>query len=219
MARLTAIGLSVAVCCLVVVSTALGFARLEGEPVWPGSDPHITYYVAAKAYSGPTQMAVAAWNRAGARFQLQRVRAERDADIVIVADRPHFLSHGYCPLGGHTVTESWSGSIARSTVHLEGVEAGGPSVRECRFELTRVAAHEIGHAIGLGHEPSKCALMNPMTLNRSPEHCPASSRDNWRCRLIERDDSRGAVAIYGGHVAPLKTPAFCPAPPMPSPFG
>ena len=64
-----------------------------------------------------------------------------------------------------------------------------------------VVAHELGHVLGLGHEPRRCALMNTRLVTLSPERCiPPLEPWRWRCRILERDDVRGAVRLYGGRV-------------------
>ena len=51
------------------------------------------------------------------------------------------------------------------------------------IDLVTVAAHEIGHALGLGHSNVSCALMNPLY--------------NGSHRFLAQDDINGIRAIYG----------------------
>ena len=49
--------------------------------------------------------------------------------------------------------------------------------------------------------------------------CPAARESQWRCRLIERDDLRRALRLYGGRRRPLRAPPVCfkhPRPRAPS---
>ena len=73
------------------------------------------------------------------------------------------------------------------------------------FDIFQIAAHEIGHSIGLGHEcgdtgrdrPCEVALMNPFYTESF--------------RGLQPDDIAGAQAIYGaGAVAPVSLPAGLP---------
>ncbi|KMK65374.1 matrixin family metalloprotease [Puniceibacterium sp. IMCC21224] len=57
------------------------------------------------------------------------------------------------------------------------------------FDIFTVAAHEIGHAIGLKHEETALALMNPYY--------------NPSLGGLTADDIAGAQAIYGAAVVPL----------------
>lgn len=51
-------------------------------------------------------------------------------------------------------------------------------------DFTRVAVHELGHALGLGHEPTNSAIMNP-----TASECIESP---------QTDDTNGLRALYGG---------------------
>ena len=90
------------------------------------------------------------------------------------------LAHGFYPppnLGG-----------AAGDLHFEIAENwrvrsldGDPNT----IDIFTIAAHEIGHAIGLGHEPKELALalMNPIY--------------NEAINGLQPDDIRGAQALYG----------------------
>ena len=87
--------------------------------------------------------------------------------------------------------------------------------RACgRFDAAGVLAHELGHVLGLGHEDRRCATMNSTLWWR----CPNSPQlGQYRCRLVNTDDVRGAVRRYGGRVKP-QGPLYCwkyPPPPAP----
>jgi hypothetical protein len=72
-----------------------------------------------------------------------------------------------------------------------------------------VAVHELGHVLGLAHEERRCATMNSSSVNLSPRRCTPNRDWEWRCRLLERDDVRGAVRRYGGKVRRPRTPPMC----------
>ena len=98
-----------------------------------------------------------------------------------------------------------NGGPAAGDIHFDSKDTwkigfGGPG-----FDIFQVAAHEIGHAIGLGHEcgddgldtPCEVALMNPFITEdfRGPQ----------------ADDIAGAQEIYGAPAtAPVPLPAALP---------
>jgi matrix metalloproteinase-20 (enamelysin) len=69
------------------------------------------------------------------------------------------------------------------------------------FYIEDIAAHEFGHALGLGHSTSTSATMYP-----SVSSCSSGNRS------LDADDLAGVLAIYGPRAGP-------PPPPPPPPVG
>jgi hypothetical protein len=158
---------------------------------WPRR--RITYFNAAPANKGAVRKAVRAWNRSGTRLRFVRT-SRRKARVLI-----RYWPSPSCVPGGVTSTsyDQRTGRAVRAVVRISRPD---PLNAACsRWALTLVTAHELGHALGLDHETRRCALMNPTLANISPQLCrPALPPWQWRCRVLERDDVRGAVRIYGG---------------------
>jgi hypothetical protein len=82
-----------------------------------------------------------------------------------------------------------------------------------RFLAAGVLAHELGHVLGLNHEDRRCATMNSVLWYRCRDAPPTGK---WRCRLVVRDDARGAVRRYGREVSD-PGPLYCWKRPPPGP--
>jgi hypothetical protein len=95
------------------------------------------------------------------------------------------LAHGFIP--------PVNGVTAAGDIHFDIDEPWVLTDPEPGFTIFRVAAHEIGHAIGLGHEPSIIALMNPFYTETTPLGLLA-------------DDIAGAQFIYGPAVTAVPEP-------------
>ena len=66
---------------------------------------------------------------------------------------------------------------------------------------TTLAAHELGHVLGLGHESRGCTVMAAVVKVGPATKCRiAACKVLWRC-LVQRDDAAGAIALYGRRAA------------------
>lgn len=158
---------------LVLVPGGAGYA-VGGVP-WPGET--ITYADTTR-YGWSVEQAVRAWNAVGAGVRFVRVREPAHADLTILLKPGR--THGHASLGFRS-----SGARVWLTGDLTARSAA------------LVAAHELGHVLGLHHETRRCSIMNPTFDPRRPNRgCPiARCGELWRC-LVQPDDARGVVDLY-----------------------
>jgi len=168
--------------------------RIEGRP-WPNGV--VPYYSFAAGHAWSLKQAVDAWNRSGARVRFVPV-APAQARLFIREARDGSCKHAKATLGHTPGATVWIWPAVRSNAMCN------------RYTAARALTHELGHVLGLSHESRTCALMNPSGSHQATSQCGASKAWEWRCRLVERDDVGGAVALYGGTIRPTRFPAFCP---------
>jgi Matrixin len=190
---------------LTALVTALATAPAQAYELNDGQrpfGPEISYHNTAPAHDWALSKAVRAWNSSGADVKLFRV-SRSQADVVVVP--------GPVGIKGNTRIHHRSDSQGNVSggAELELPGFAGEEARARRFLVAQIAAHELGHVLGLAHEDSGCATMNSTILNEVPQHCPQPPSGQWRCRLLEEDDIRGAVSIHGGTVRGGGGPAYC----------
>jgi Matrixin len=167
-----------------------------------GSDAgrEITYYNAVRAHDWAVERAVQAWNESGANIEF--VPASRgEAELVITGGEPGF--------DGRTATTFHGGGPRPGDIKVSIPSPAVARGRDARFKVALITAHELGHALRLDHEDAGCALMNSTIVDDAPARCSQPPPGKWRCGLVERDDIRGAVSLYGGEPIPPRR-RFCP---------
>jgi len=164
-----------------LVPGAAGY-RVEGS-AWPGGT--VPYYNAAADQKWAVAQAVKAWNTSGARVQFVSV-PRQSAKLVIRSTGSRSCARAHATLGYGSSPTVWIWKAGTATFRCDPYWAAG------------ALAHELGHVLGLGHENRGCAAMNPSGNRLGPSACDRAERWEWRCRLLEHDDVRGAVAVYGG---------------------
>ncbi|TML25422.1 MAG: matrixin family metalloprotease [Actinobacteria bacterium] len=167
-----------------------GAYRLEGAK-WQTRT--ITYYTETPAYAWSVDTAAYAWNTSGARVQF--VKSSRARAKVLIGIR------WYKRPAGDALVQRLGGRIMSAQV---GIQTGHD-----RYEMALIVAHELGHVLGLDHETGVCATMNPSVADDHTTLCPAPPTGTWTCRLLQADDVRGAVKLYGGTVRPWRGSPFC----------
>ena len=181
-----------ALAALALPAGAHGYSFQAGGSRW--ETPRIPYYVGASSLRPQARAAAALWNELGMRVRLVETRSRRRAFVRLRYD-------GRGCVGGVTrvieAVETRSGPSGRSvTRYIARAQIVLPP--GCGRRLTTyVTAHEFGHALGLGHERRRCALMNPSgDRNGISPQCGNQplylrSRD-----IVRADDAAGALALY-----------------------
>jgi hypothetical protein len=187
---------------LLVLVPALVLAGLLWQvgPVPASSSPRawdkgvVRYYDA----SGMRQTVVTAaerWNSSGARVHLREVDTPRQADVIVDVD-DHRL-YGLCGSDCLGYTTSIGEPDDRpTTVLLAGELRGNP-----RPLSVWVAAHELGHVLGLEHHDGRaCSLMSPHAFDTrcAPSLAAEPPTSEQLACVPAPADVEAAARLYGG---------------------
>jgi hypothetical protein len=195
--HLLALAVALTAAALAVAVPEASAYRVSGSP-WPGG--LVRYHNAAGDQAWAVKEAVSAWNRSGARVRFVPVPRAR-AQLLI----QHVPERG-CPGYARATVGYRRGAIAR--VWIPRLDRASPGCNG--YGIARAVAHELGHVLGLGHEDRGCAAMNPEGSFQGSRLCDRLDLWNWRCRLLEHDDVRGAISLYGGGPVRVRAEPGCP---------
>jgi hypothetical protein len=176
---------------LVLAPSAHAYKRLSYK--FPSRT--ITYYDATGSrYKNEVTAAAAAWNKSGARVHWVKASKSRARVPIRVNSKI-----GAAGLG-------WYFGNGRGLIELQPtLKKGQLTKRAGEGVATQVIVHEMGHVMGLDHVTNVCAIMQPSLGSGCPQ--PAEVW-RFRCRLLEKDDIRGAVALFGGKIGKIG-PEYC----------
>ena len=172
----------------VTAAGVLVAAVLAGDAAAYRADPNVIpqpvlrYYVGLADWRAPFARVVRALNRAHVGTRLVRARIPEQASIQIGRIKTRC---GYPGVQG--VTQSIKGGYAAIYLPYD-CHGAAASI---------VAAHELGHALGLLHENRACALMNASAVGTHliPYRC-VGKRFDWLYRPFRADDLRGLRRLY-----------------------
>jgi hypothetical protein len=161
----------------------------------------ITYHDGTGSrYKKEVAAAAAAWNKSGVKVKWVKTSKSKARVPIRVSSK--------IPAAGL----AWYYGNGRGLIELQPtLKKGQLTELAGRGVATQVIVHEMGHVMGLDHVTNTCAIMQPV-LGSGCKQSPVIWQ--FRCRLLEKDDLRGGVALFGGKVGKVG-PEFCDAVPAP----
>lgn len=182
------------IACAGVVLAAVAIQQATAAtptPVaWPGTVITVRDLTAGSSFHRAVASAVAAWNRLQLGFQLEPVEGTADVQISLARGRCLRGKAGFAPAGFQA---SGSRIVLRRSC---------PTV-----VLPLLVAHELGLALGLPVDDTRCSLMNSRAVSDGltyvvPAKCPRRHPPRWIRSLIDPATAKAARLIYTPPYAP-----------------
>jgi hypothetical protein len=182
---------------LVLVFTRL-LPAMAGDrsPIWPRGV--IRVYDQDKSMTGAIRTAAKRWDDSGAHVHLQLVGSEKQADVVVESDDRRLLKLcGKDCLGYST----WIGRAPKGRNEVLLKRSLGGALRPLSVW---VAAHELGHVLGLHHRKGHdCSVMSPRAFDTrcAPSLSGSSPTADELACVPAPADVDVAAGLYGGATA------------------
>ncbi|KAI3670037.1 hypothetical protein L6452_41623 [Arctium lappa] len=161
------------------------FSFFRSHPTWPPGKSHFTYAFPSNYPNNhvtPVERAFKQWDTATHYFTFSKIDDFKHADLKVSFEKRehgdvnfdgpgHVVAHGFAPRDGRLhfdIEEDWS---------------EGPKPVQNKMDVETVAAHEIGHLLGLSHSHDHNAIMFP-SIYRGAKKC------------VNADDIKGIKTLY-----------------------
>ena len=187
-----------------VFTTALAAPLAEAAGRF--AKPRITYQDKS-TYKADVAQAVRLWNAARTPVKLVKAGGRRRANILITTNSNLAPGPGGRPVGGRGGGLDFgkrrkSGFVRLNTTLVDNAPA----------ERVNIVAHELGHALGLGHDMDPCSLMNANSDDALQRACPAPVGKH-RCGPQARD-AKVLAKLYRGQSRFPAGGGICDLPPV-----